>query len=70
MKVIQTQYNPDESALTALRDAADAELPFIANIYVNRSGQFVFRGRYSTLLPGPGRGRGWFDMGLRALACR
>lgn len=45
------KYDPDESALTALRDAADAEFPFIANIYVNRHGQFVFRGRYSRFNP-------------------
>ena len=51
VQVIATQYNADESALTALRDAADAELPFIANIYVNRSGQFCFRGRYSSFAP-------------------
>src|SRR6185436_7374280 len=48
------KYDPDESALTALRDAADAELPFIANIYVNRFGQFIFRGRYSRFQPGHG----------------
>ncbi len=51
IQVIATQYNADESALTALRDAADAELPFIGNIYVNRSGQFCFRGRYSSFAP-------------------
>ncbi len=51
IKVIATQYNADESALTALRDAADAELPFIGNIYCNRSGQFCFRGRYSAFAP-------------------
>jgi len=50
-EVIAVKYDPDESALTALRDAADAELPFIANIYVNRHGQFVFRGRYSRFDP-------------------
>ncbi len=51
VQVISTQYNPDDSALSALRDAADAELPFIANIYVNRSGLFCFRGRYSRFDP-------------------
>ena len=51
VKVIATLYNADKSALTALRDAADAELPFIANIYINRSGLFCFRGRYSRFNP-------------------
>lgn len=45
------KYDPDEAAIVGCRDAADAELPFIANIYVNRSGQFVFRGRYSRFDP-------------------
>jgi hypothetical protein len=49
--VMAVKYDPDESALTALRDAADAELPFIANIYVDRNGKFVFRGRYSRFDP-------------------
>src|SRR5581483_5443492 len=49
--VMAAQYDADESALTALRDAADAELPFIANLYVDRQGRFVFRGRYSRFDP-------------------
>lgn len=51
VKVLEAKYDPDESALTALRDAADAELPWIANIYVNRHGHFCFRGRYSRFAP-------------------
>ncbi len=59
VNVIGVKYDPDESALTALRDAADAELPFIANIYVDRYGRFRFSGRYSRFYPndvaaGPG----------------
>jgi hypothetical protein len=50
-KVIAVKYDPGESALTALRDAADAEFPFIANIYVDRHGNFAFRGRYSRFNP-------------------
>lgn len=49
--VIAVKYDPDESALAALRDAADAELPFIGNIYCDRYGRFVFRGRYSRFDP-------------------
>src|SRR5205823_3997120 len=51
VQVIATQYNADESALTALRDAADAEFPYIGNIYVDRSGVVCFRGRYSRFAP-------------------
>lgn len=45
------KYDPDEPAIVACRDAADADLPFIANIYVDRHGRFVFRGRYSRFAP-------------------
>lgn len=51
VKVIAVKYDPGESALTALRDAADAELPFIANMYVDRHGLFQFRGRYGRFYP-------------------
>lgn len=51
VKLLETRYDPDESALTALRDAADAEFPFIANIYVDRYGKFQFRGRYGRFDP-------------------
>ncbi len=47
----EVKYDPDESALQALRDAADAELPFIANIYCDRYGHFAFRGRYGRFDP-------------------
>lgn len=45
------RYDPDESALIALRDCADAEFPFISNIYVDRFGRFVFHGRYARFDP-------------------
>jgi hypothetical protein len=45
------KYDPDESALIALRDACDAEMPFIANMYVDRFGRFVFHGRYGRFDP-------------------
>ncbi len=42
------KYNPDEPALTALRDCADAELPFISQgLYCDRFGRVVFHGRYA-----------------------
>lgn len=45
------KYDPDQAALVALRDAADAEFPFIANIYVDRFGRFCFHGRYARFDP-------------------
>ena len=51
VQLLAAKYDPDEAALTALRDCADAELPFIANIYVDRHGKFCFRGRYSRFAP-------------------
>jgi hypothetical protein len=46
------KYDPDEAALTALRDCADAELPFIAqSMYVDRQGRFCFHGRYGRFDP-------------------
>lgn len=50
-QLLAGKYDPDEAALTVVRDCADAELPFIANIYVDRGGKFVFRGRYSRFDP-------------------
>ncbi len=45
------KYNPDEPALNALRDCADAEFPFISNLYVDRFGRIVFHGRYGRFDP-------------------
>ncbi len=49
--VKEVKYDPDESALQALRDAADSEIPFVANIYSDRYGHFAFRGRYGRFDP-------------------
>lgn len=46
-----TNYDADEAALTALRDCADADLPGIANIYIDKTGRFVFHGRKSRFDP-------------------
>jgi hypothetical protein len=51
VKVQSVLYDADEAALTVLRDAADAELPNIANIYVDKQGRFVFHGRESRFDP-------------------
>jgi len=49
--VLACKYDPDESALQALRDAADADMPFIANIFCDRHGHFQFHGRYARFDP-------------------
>ncbi len=46
------KYDPDSSALNALRDCADAEFPFISNLYCDRFGRVVFHGRYGRFDPG------------------
>lgn len=51
VSVQETKYDPGDSVLTVLRDAADAEAPFIANIYTDRQGRFVFHGRESRFDP-------------------
>jgi hypothetical protein len=49
--VQDSKYDPDEAFLIALRDAADAEFPTIANIYIDPLGRFVFHGRDATFHP-------------------
>ncbi len=51
VNVQAVKYDPDQSALVALRDAADGEFPFLANIFCDRYGRFCFRGRYSSFYP-------------------
>lgn len=51
VRLQQTYYDPGDPVLTVIRDSADAELPFIANIYSDRFGRFVFHGRESRFDP-------------------
>lgn len=46
-----TKYDAGDSTLVVCRDAADAELPMIANIYCDLQGRFVFHGRESRFDP-------------------
>lgn len=49
---VQTvKYDPDEPGLNALRDCADAEFPFVANLFCDRFGRIVFHGRYASFQP-------------------
>lgn len=51
VRCIATKYDPDESALQAIRDAVDAEFPFIGICYCDRHGKFQFHGRYARFAP-------------------
>jgi hypothetical protein len=46
-----TTYNPQSTILGVIQDAADAEFPNVANVFMNRWGQVAFRGRWSRLYP-------------------
>jgi hypothetical protein len=53
-------YDVGESILNAIRDAADAEFPGIANVYVDRIGRVCFHGRRSRFDPdGTADGADW-----------
>lgn len=63
--VWDTLYDVGDSILNAIRDAADAEFPGVANCYIDRKGRFNFHGRYSRFFPeetaagGAGGGADW-----------
>lgn len=49
--VKQTVYNPGSSLMSGLQDAADAEFPGVANVFMNKLGQVTFYGRYPRFDP-------------------
>lgn len=51
VNVLETKYDPGDEFLTALKDAVDAELPGLANQYVDKQGRYVFHGRFARLTP-------------------
>ncbi len=52
-----TVYSRKDSLLSALFDAADAEFPGIANIYMSKDGVVTFHGRFARFFPtNPGYG--------------
>lgn len=58
--VCETLYDPDDTILSALLDAADAEFPGVGNIYVDRYGRAVFHGRFARFDPdGTSSGAEW-----------
>lgn len=46
-----TIYDPGTSILTILKDAADAEFPTVANVYVSKDGKVTFHGRLARFDP-------------------
>lgn len=56
----KTVYAPRSSVLQVLQDAADAEFPGVANVYVNKFGEIVFHGRLARFDPvGTSSGTDW-----------
>lgn len=49
--VLPTKYDPGDSILVAIRDAADAEMPGIANVYTDKLGRVCFHGRRARFDP-------------------
>lgn len=49
--VQNTVYPPRQTILAVMQDAADAEFPGVANIYVSKDGIFTFHGRYARFNP-------------------
>lgn len=52
ISVTETLYDSDgDVVLQAMRDAADAEFPGVANLYVDRFGRLAFHGRFARFDP-------------------
>ena len=45
--LFRSSYSPGETAITAIQEAVDAELPTVSNCYADRVGRFVAHGRLS-----------------------
>ncbi len=59
-------YDRTDQLLAALFDAADAEFPGIANVYMSKTGVVTFRGRFARFFPtNPGYGiNTWYAGGM------
>lgn len=51
VSVNETLYDYDDVILQAVRDAADAEFPGVANVYEDRFGRVAFHGRFARFDP-------------------
>jgi hypothetical protein len=62
-------YARSDSPMAALQEAADAEFPNIANLYVDKDGVLTFHGRYARFNPTvPGYDIGFFKAGSKDVA--
>lgn len=52
VQVKDTIYSPRQSLLSVIHDAADAEFPGVANVFVQADGTFTFHGRLARFNPG------------------
>jgi len=60
--VSESVYDPGYSFLAAIQDAADAEFPGVANVYMDADGNVVFHGRHARFDPdtvAAGAGGAW-----------
>lgn len=51
VNVFESVYEPGTGVLQVLQDAADAEFPTVANLFVDRAGVVSFRGRFARFNP-------------------
>ena len=51
VNILSGVYAPHTSLLSALQDAADAEFPGVANLFMDKFGNVAFRGRVPRFLP-------------------
>ena len=51
VNILSAVYNPQTSILTGLQDAADAEIPFVSNLFMDKFGNVAFRGRATRFTP-------------------
>lgn len=52
VNVMETVYDPGTSIMQIIQDAADAEFPTVANLFVGADGRVMFRGRHARFNPG------------------
>lgn len=51
VKLQETVYAPRSPVLNVIQDAADAEFPDVANVYIDKTGRFIFHGRLARFDP-------------------